>query len=95
MFWFELDWLGLVAAALATDLSSSFSIIFYDARFVIFYPKLALPPTSVSKCVTFGKKLRTYEMLPNSQHGNHRLLHQFSDETLSLHECSRLLFLEI
>ena len=35
-------------------------------RFVIFHPKLAQPPPPVSKCVTFRKKLRTYEMLPKA-----------------------------
>ena len=37
---------------------------FKNVRFVIFHPKQALPPDPVSNCVTFRKKLRTYEMLP-------------------------------
>ena len=42
-------------------------------RFVIFHPKLALPPPPVSKCVTFRKKLRTYEMLPKSVEGSNQI----------------------
>ena len=42
----------------------SISFLAENVRFVIFHPKLALPPPPVSKCVTFRKKLRTYEMLP-------------------------------
>ena len=46
-------------------LRNQFSFFVENVRFVIFHPKLALPPPPVSKCVTFRKKLRTYEMLPN------------------------------
>ena len=45
-------------------LRNQFSFFVENVRFVIFHPKLALPPPPVSKCVTFRKKLRTYEMLP-------------------------------
>ena len=52
--------------SIRTSKVSSKSISFFveNVRFVIFHPKLALPPPPVSKCVTFRKKLRTYEMLP-------------------------------
>ena len=45
-------------------LRNQLSFFVENVRFVIFHPKLALPPPPVSKCVTFRKKLRTYEMFP-------------------------------
>ena len=44
--------------------SKSISFFVENVLFAIFHPKLALLPPPVSKCVTFRKKLRTYEMLP-------------------------------
>ena len=51
--------------ALDPHFEINFPFLSKNVRFVIFHPKLALPPPPVSKCVTFRKKLRTYEMLPN------------------------------
>ena len=50
--------------ALDPNFKKVFSFFVENVRFVIFHPKLVQPPPPVSKCVTFRKKLRTYEMLP-------------------------------
>ena len=52
-------------ACARSELRNQFSFFVENVRFVIFHPKLALPPPPVSKCITFRKKLRTYEMLPD------------------------------
>ena len=68
MFWFELDWLGLVAAALAIDLSSFFSIFFImcDLSFSIRNWRYPLPP--FRNALRLEKKLRTSEMFPKVCH---------------------------